>query len=247
MNGVTGRMGLNQHLGRSIGDPEAGRRRLNDARGDSASCPADWTQRLEARSDFERVRRALFHRPRHALADEDAELFFDAQTTDRRVPAAEEGDQRGQAHLLREADVRDVRRGDGSLPGGEEGGREARRRAGQAVAAWDDEAGEAARPGFFGKILSVRGEFGYWVFEGDTVLSAQRPSWNYRKEDGGGIIIDMLCHWRYVLDNLFGNVKAVSCMGAIHVPERIDEKGKKYACTADDSAYATFEFEGKEA
>ena len=97
--------------------------------------------------------------------------------------------------------------------------------------------------GFFGEILSVRGEFGYWVFEGDTVRP-QRPSWNYRKEDDGGIIVDMLCHWRYVLDNLFGKVKAVSCLGATHVRERIDERGQPYRCTADDSAYATFELEG---
>jgi predicted dehydrogenase len=97
--------------------------------------------------------------------------------------------------------------------------------------------------GFFGKILSVRGEFGYWVFEG-TSIPAQRPSWNYRKEDDGGIIVDMLCHWRYVLDNLFGEVRAVSCLGATHIPERVDEQGKKYKCTADDSAYATFELEG---
>src|SRR6201995_2582539 len=97
--------------------------------------------------------------------------------------------------------------------------------------------------GFFGRILSVRGEFGYWVFEGNNI-AAQRPSWNYRKEDDGGIISDMLCHWRYVLDNVFGKVKAVSCIGATHIPERVDETGKKYACTADDSAYATFELEG---
>ncbi|MDA3799013.1 MAG: Gfo/Idh/MocA family oxidoreductase [Kiritimatiellae bacterium] len=97
--------------------------------------------------------------------------------------------------------------------------------------------------GFFGKILSVRGEFGYWVFEGDTI-PAQRPSWNYRNEDGGGMIYDMLCHWRYVLDNIFGKVKAVSCLGATHIPERIDEQGKKYQCTADDAAYATFELDG---
>ena len=97
--------------------------------------------------------------------------------------------------------------------------------------------------GFFGQILSVRGEFGYWVFEGDW-QPAQRPSWNYRKEDGGGIIVDMLCHWRYVLDNLFGNVEAVSCYGAIHIPERFDEQGRPYAATADDAAYATFELAG---
>ena len=97
--------------------------------------------------------------------------------------------------------------------------------------------------GFFGRILSVRGEFGYWVFEGDW-QPAQRPSWNYRKEDDGGIIVDMLCHWRYVLDNLFGNVEAVSCLGATHVTERWDEAGKPYAVTADDSAYATFQLAG---
>jgi predicted dehydrogenase len=97
--------------------------------------------------------------------------------------------------------------------------------------------------GFFGKILSVRGEFGYWVFEGDTI-PAQRPSWNYRKEDDGGIIVDMLCHWRYVLDNVFGKVKSVSCLGATHIPQRVDEQGKTYKCTADDAAYATFELEG---
>jgi len=97
--------------------------------------------------------------------------------------------------------------------------------------------------GFFGRILSVRGEFGYWVFEGDW-QEAQRPSWNYRKEEGGGIIVDMLCHWEYVLHNLFGPVKAVSCLGATHIPERIDEQGNPYACTADDAAYSTFELEG---
>ncbi len=99
--------------------------------------------------------------------------------------------------------------------------------------------------GFFGRILSVRGEFGYWVFTGmDADQPAQRPSWNYRKEDGGGIIVDMICHWRYVIDNLFGKVKAVSCMGATHIPQRVDERGKKYDCTSDDACYATFECEG---
>jgi predicted dehydrogenase len=101
--------------------------------------------------------------------------------------------------------------------------------------------------GFFGKILSVRGEFGYWVFEGDPQSgrpAAQRPSWNYRKQDGGGIILDMLCHWRYVLDNLFGEVQSVSCLGATHIPSRWDETGRKYKATADDAAYATFKLKG---
>jgi predicted dehydrogenase len=98
--------------------------------------------------------------------------------------------------------------------------------------------------GFFGRMLSVRGEFGYWVFEGDWGQPAQRPSWNYKKDEGGGIILDMLCHWRYVLDNLFGNVQAVSCLGATHIPTRVDENGKTYTADTDDSAYATFQLEG---
>ena len=97
--------------------------------------------------------------------------------------------------------------------------------------------------GFFGEILSVRGEFGYWVFEGDW-QQAQRPSWNYKSAEGGGIILDMLCHWRYVLDNLFGNVEAVSCLGATHIPSRVDEAGRTYVADADDAAYATFQLEG---
>ena len=99
------------------------------------------------------------------------------------------------------------------------------------------------RANFFGKLLSVRTEFGYWVFEGD-LQPIQRPSWNYRAEDGGGIILDMLCHWRYVLDNLFGQVQSISCLGATHIPTRWDEAGQAYDCTADDAAYATIELKG---
>jgi predicted dehydrogenase len=99
------------------------------------------------------------------------------------------------------------------------------------------------KSGFFGRILSVRGEFGYWVFEGD-LQPIQRPSWNYRAADGGGIILDMMCHWRYVLDNLFGAVKSVSCLGATHIPARWDEQGHPYAATADDACYATLQLEG---
>jgi predicted dehydrogenase len=98
--------------------------------------------------------------------------------------------------------------------------------------------------GFFGRILSVRIEFGYWVFEGDWGQPAQRPSWNYRKSDGGGIILDMSPHWRYVLDNLFGAVRSVSCVGATHITDRVDESGRAYAGDAEDAVYATFELDG---
>lgn len=97
--------------------------------------------------------------------------------------------------------------------------------------------------GFFGKILSIRGEFGYWVFEGDW-QSAQRPSWNYRAEDGGGIVVDMFPHWEYVLHELFGRVRSVQALAATHVPQRWDERDKPYDATADDAAYGIFELEG---
>jgi predicted dehydrogenase len=97
--------------------------------------------------------------------------------------------------------------------------------------------------GFFGRILSVRGEFGYWVFEGDW-LEANRPSWNYKADEGGGIVLDMFCHWRYVLDHVIAPVRSVSATIATHIPERVDEAGERYAATADDAAYGVFELEG---
>jgi predicted dehydrogenase len=98
--------------------------------------------------------------------------------------------------------------------------------------------------GFFGKILSVRGDFGYWVFTGHIGdQPAQRPSWNYRTEDGGGIMIDMFCHWQYVISNLFGPIKSLIAYGNTDLAERVDESGKPYKATADDSAYAIFQLE----
>jgi predicted dehydrogenase len=178
-----------------------------------------------------------------ALADNQYSIYFDAQTTDRRAEAVRKAIAAGKhiycekpiavstataLELYKLAQAAGVKHGVVQdklwLPGIEK------------LKTLRD-------LGFFGRIFSIRGEFGYWVFEGDVVPS-QRPSWNYRKEDEGGIIIDMLCHWRYVLDDVFGPVKAVSCLGATHIPERRDEQGKPYTCTADDAAYATFEIEG---
>ncbi|MGH9620527.1 MAG: Gfo/Idh/MocA family protein, partial [Bryobacteraceae bacterium] len=178
-----------------------------------------------------------------ALADQNYAIYFDAQTTDRRVEAVKKaiaagkhiycekptattlGDACELSRLAKQAGVKNgVVQDKLWLPG-------------------IRKLQNLREQGFFGRILSVRGEFGYWVFEGD-VLPAQRPSWNYRKEEGGGIILDMLCHWRYVLDNVFGEVEAVSCLGATHIPRRWDESGREYACTADDAAYATFRLAG---
>jgi predicted dehydrogenase len=245
MNGVTGRMGLNQHLRRSLAairnqgglktpDGEiilpkmmlVGRSaaKLEAISKENGGLP--WTTDLDA-----------------ALADQGYSIYFDAQTTDRRVECVSKAIKAGK-HVYCEKPTAT------SLDGALELYRLAKAAGVKHGVVQDklwlpglQKLRTLRDTGFFGKIISVRGEFGYWVFEGDLV-SIQRPSWNYRKEDGGGIIIDMLCHWRYVLDNLFGAVKAVSCLGATHIPERRDESGKPYACTADDSAYATFELEG---
>ncbi len=245
MNGVTGRMGLNQHLARSIyAIMQQGGVKISDDeiimpkplllgrnKAKLASISKDYGN-LDWSTDLER-----------ALSDPAYSIYFDAQTTDRRADAVRKAVAAGK-HIYCEkpiADSVDVAYELYQLAS----------KAGVKHGVVQDKLWlpgmlklKTLRDlGFFGNILSIRGEFGYWVFEGDT-LPAQRPSWNYRKEDGGGIIIDMLCHWRYVLDNLFGEVKAVSCLGATHVPTRWDESGKPYECTADDSAYATFQLEG---
>ena len=244
MNGVTGRMGTNQHLMRSIAeiikqggvkigngetimpDPVLVGRDENKLQ---ALCRMSGIKKMS--TDLDKV-----------LADPENVIYFDAQVTGRRAEAIRKAVQKGK-HIYCEKPIatdtkqalelyklcRDKKIKNGVvqdklwLPG-------------------ILKIKRLIQQGFFGKILSVRGEFGYWVFEGDSI-PAQRPSWNYRKEEDGGIIVDMLCHWRYLLDNVFGKVNAVSCLGATHIPERIDEQGRRYKCTADDAAYATFELE----
>jgi predicted dehydrogenase len=245
MNGVTGRMGTNQHLLRSIcAIIKQGGVKLSDSevimpdpilvgRNESK------LKELAARAGVTKVSTDLDS----LLKDPAYPVYFDAQTTDRRAAAVKKAIAAGK-HIYCEKPTAETVA-------------EAVELYNLATAAgvkngvvqdklWLPGMLKIKRlkeQGFFGKILSVRGEFGYWVFEG-TNIAAQRPSWNYRAEDAGGIIVDMLCHWRYVLDNLFGEVKAVSCLGATHIPERVDEQGKTYKATADDSAYATFELEG---
>ena len=226
MNGVTGRMGLNQHLRRSIyalmqqggvpiGDDVimpnpilVGRNACQAPRQSPKECGnITWTTDVDA-----------------AISNPDYSIYFDAQTTDRRAESVIKAINAGK-HVYCEKPTADT----------VEVALDLHRRAEAAGIKHGVVQDKLWLPGllklktleetgFFGKILSVRGEFGYWVFEGDAV-PGQRPSWNYRKEDGGGIIIDMLCHWRYVLDNLFGAVKSVSCLGAIHIPKRWDEQG----------------------
>lgn len=244
MNGVTGRMGTNQHLIRSIcAIRDKGGVRLSD---DEVIMPEPVltgrnAAKLEALAEQTKIQEWTTD-CNAALNDDSISVYFDSQTTLRRVESVKKAIDAGK-HVYCEKPTATTTEEAYELY-------TYARKAGVKNGVVQDKLWlpgmlkikHLIDSGFFGRILSVRGEFGYWVFEGDTV-APQRPSWNYRKEDGGGIIVDMLCHWRYVLDNLFGNVKAVSCYGATHIPERYDESNAKYACTADDAAYATFELE----
>ena len=245
MNGVTGRMGTNQHLIRSLAAiiAEGG---LKATENDIilpdlvlVGRNKNKLKKLAERVQIENWTTNL----EEVLADKNYKIYFDAQTTGRRADAIKKAVAAGKhvycekpiatsteiaLELYRECEKAGVKHGVVQdklwLPGML-----------KLKGLIEDD--------FFGNILSVKGDFGYWVFEGHTI-PAQRPSWNYRKEDDGGIIVDMLCHWRYVLDNIFGQVKGVFCLGATHISERIDENGKPYNCTADDAAYSIFELEG---
>ncbi|MCF8452845.1 MAG: Gfo/Idh/MocA family oxidoreductase [Pedobacter sp.] len=245
MNGVTGRMGTNQHLLRSIAEiiKQGGIKVSSDEiiMPDPILVGRD-IHKLEKLSQLSGVKKITTNVD-EALADPHNIIYFDSQTTGRRAEGVRKAVQAGK-HVYCEKPIAIDTKTALELY-------ELCKAAGLKNGVVQDKLWlpgimklkRLIQNGFFGEILSVRGEFGYWVFEGHSI-PAQRPSWNYRKEDDGGIIVDMLCHWRYVLDHVFGKVKAVSCLGATHIPERIDEQGKAYKCTADDAAYATFELEG---
>jgi len=242
MNGVTGRMGMNQHLIRSIVEIRAqggvvlknGDRVMPD--------PI-----LVGRNEEKLMQLAKAHGITRwttdldkALKNKDDTLFFDAATTQLRAKLLKKAMAAGK-DIYCEKPVAETTEDALDLV-------RAAKKAGVKHGVVQDKLflpgllklKTLIDSGFFGQILSVRGEFGYWVFEGDWA-PAQRPSWNYRKKDGGGIILDMLCHWRYVMDNLFGEVESVSCLGATHIPKRVDEAGKTYKVDVDDAAYATFQ------
>lgn len=244
MNGVTGRMGTNQHLLRSIAEiMKQGGVKLSNGETimpDPILIGRDESKlkRLCALTGITNMSTNL----EDALKSSHYSIYFDAQTTGRRADAVKAAIKAGK-HIYCEKPVAVSTESALELY-------KLATEAGLKNGVVQDKLWlpgivkikRLIQQGFFGEILSVRGEFGYWVFEGDNI-PAQRPSWNYRKEDDGGIIVDMLCHWRYVLDDVFGNVKAVSCLGATHIPTRVDENGNTYKCTADDAAYATFELD----
>ena len=245
MNGVTGRMGTNQHLMRSICAIRAqggvaladGRRVMPDPI--LVGRNADKLEQLAKANGVSRWSTDLAA----ALANQDDSVYFDSASTGLRPKLILQAIAAGK-HIYTEKPVAPTLALALDLY-------QAAKAAGVKHGVVQDKLWLPGLlkmkmlidSGFFGRILSVRGEFGYWVFEGDW-QPAQRPSWNYRKQDDGGIIVDMLCHWRYVLDNLFGEVKGVSCIGATHIPQRWDEQGHAYQATADDAAYATFELAG---
>ncbi|GAB3117375.1 Gfo/Idh/MocA family oxidoreductase [Streptomyces calidiresistens] len=248
MNGVTGRMGYRQHLVRSIlAIRERGGVDLGDGR-------VIWPEPvLVGRREHALKALAVTHGldPETAvstdldavLADDSIDIYFDAQVTLAREEAIRKAIAAGK-HVYTEKPTAT----------GLDGALELARRATAAGIKHGVVQDKLFLPGllklkrlidggFFGRILSVRGEFGYWVFEGDW-QEAQRPSWNYRAEDGGGITVDMFPHWEYVLNELFGRVESVQALTTTHIPERRDEQGKPYTATADDAAYGIFQLEG---
>ncbi|WP_018924012.1 Gfo/Idh/MocA family protein [Salsuginibacillus kocurii] len=245
MNGVTGRMGTNQHFKRSmVAIIEQGGVDLGD--GDVlmpdpilVGRNADKLKNLAETHNIERWTTDL----ESALDDPYNQIYFDSQTTTRRAEGIKRAIEKGK-HIYCEKPTATTM----------EESLELARKAKEAGVKNGVVQDKLFLPGlmklkrvidsgFFGDILSVRMEFGYWVFEGDW-QEGQRPSWNYRKEDGGGIIVDMFPHWRYVLDGLFGDVRSMTCHGETHIKERVDEKGKPYKATADDAAYATLVLDG---
>ena len=245
MHGVTGRMGMNQHLIRSIvAIRNQGGVTLSN--GDKVMPDPILigrnAEKIEALAKANGITRFGTDLDK-ALANKDDTVFFDAGTTQMRPTLLAKAIQAGK-HVYCEKPIAN------NLNEAVEIARLAEKSGVKHGAVQDKlflpglrKLDMLRKAGFFGKMLSVRIEFGYWVFEGD-LQPIQRPSWNYRKEDGGGIILDMVCHWRYVLDNLFGEVQSVSCLGATHIPTRWDEANKPYECTADDAAYATFQLKG---
>ena len=245
MNGVTGRMGHNQHLVRSVlAINEQGGVALDDGgrvllRPILVGRNSAKLRALAQTHGLEEWTTSLGE----ALDDPGADIYFDAQVTQARVPAVAKAIEAGK-HVYVEKPTAE------SLDGAMELARLARA-AGVKNGVVQDKIflpgllklKRLVDGGFFGRILSVRGEFGYWVFEGDW-QSAQRPSWNYRSEDGGGIVLDMFPHWTYVLESLFGRVDAVTARAVTHIAERSDEDGKPYDATADDAAYGIFELDG---
>jgi len=244
MNGVTGRMGTNQHLLRSIAEIiKQGGVKLSN--GDTIMPDPILIGRDESKLKRLCALTGITNMSTNlddALNSPHYSIYFDAQTTGRRADAVKAAIKAGK-HIYCEKPVAVSTESALELY-------YLATKAGLKNGVVQDKLWLSGivklkrliQQGFFGEILSIRGEFGYWVFEGDNI-AAQRPSWNYRKEDDGGIIVDMLCHWRYVLDEVFGKVKAVSCLGATHISKRVDENGNSYDCTADDAAYATFELE----
>ncbi|HUR02717.1 MAG TPA: Gfo/Idh/MocA family oxidoreductase [Nonomuraea sp.] len=245
MNGVTGRMGYRQHLVRSVlAINEQGGVVLSDGsrvklRPVLVGRSADKLSKIAADHHISRYTTDLDA----ALADDDNLIYFDAQVTGARVKAVLKAIEAGK-HIYAEKPTAESVQEAVALA-------EAAQAKGVKNGVVQDKLflpgllklKRLIDGGFFGQILSVRGEFGYWVFEGDW-QEAQRPSWNYRAEDGGGIVLDMFPHWHYVMENLFGRVESVYAKAVTHVSQRVDEQGKGYAATADDAAYGIFELAG---
>jgi predicted dehydrogenase len=245
MNGVTGRMGMNQHLKNAVlaireaggvalsngervmPDPLLVGRDADKLRTLAAECAVErWTTDLDA-----------------ALADPKDEVYFDGVTTLLRPANLQKAVAAGK-HIYTEKPIATALNDALAIY-------RAAAAAGVKHGAVQDKLYAPGLrklrllvdSGFFGRVLTVRIEGCYWVFEGN-LQPPQRPSWNYRKEDGGGMILDMMPHYWYMLADLFGAPTSLVCHGVTQIPERWDERGKPYQATADDGFFAIAQLEG---
>ena len=243
VHGATGRIASTQHLanalapiinegGLALGDDRVLPRLLLVRRDEGrvaalarAHNIADWTTDIDA-----------------ALASRDHAIFFDAAATGQRVATLERAIAAGKhvycekplAPTLAEANAlfhrareRGLRHGVVEdkiyLPGLRK-------------------LGALARGGTLGRIVGFRLEFGWWVFDGSDRPS-QRPSWNYRA-GGGGLVLDMYPHWRYVIEGIVGRILRVASSQWTAIPDRVDETGAPYKVAVEDSATTLIELEG---
>jgi predicted dehydrogenase len=242
LNGATGRICSTQHLqnalapirdegGLAIGDDRVvpklllcGRYAERVAAVALAHSVTDWTTDLDT-----------------ALADPAYAIFFDAAATQQRVGVLEKAIAAGKhiysekpvaptvaegLALLQQVKARGLKHGAVEdkvhLPGLQKLAR-------------------LMQSGELGRVVGFRLEFGWWVFDG-TGQPCQRPSWNYRA-GGGGLMLDMYPHWRYVIEAIVGRIARVSSAAWTATPERIDEQGERYRVEVDDSAATLVELE----
>jgi predicted dehydrogenase len=235
INGATGRIGSTQHLhnalvpirregGLPVGDERIVPRLLlvgRDAERLAATAKAhdvaEWSTDLDA-----------------ALANRDFGIFFDAAATHQRAAVLEKAVLAGKHIYCEKPVATSVAQGLELLDAAQARGLKAAVVEDKVYLPGLQKLAHLAETGFFGRVVNFRLEFGWWVFDGVDV-ACQRPSWNYRRASGGGLILDMVPHWRYIVEEIVGPIARVVSAAWTATPERVDERGARYRVDVEDS------------